>query len=105
LIYNKKVLLLLLLLLLLVLYPIRISGEGFKAEGDVVLVALPPVASATEVVVGIGQRCKGGKKASVIRIRILKNISAVTRIRTWVASTTTKSTNHYTITATEKLLA
>ncbi len=28
---------------------------------------------------------------------------AVTRIRTWVASATTKSTNHYTITATEPL--
>ena len=30
-----------------------------------------------------------------------KNVLAVTRIRTWVASATTKSTNHYTITATE----
>ena len=29
---------------------------------------------------------------------------AVTRIRTWVASATTKSTNHYTITATRLLL-
>ena len=28
---------------------------------------------------------------------------AVTRIGTWVASATTKSTNHYTITATEEL--
>ena len=27
--------------------------------------------------------------------------AAVTRIRTWVASATTKSTNHYTITANE----
>jgi hypothetical protein len=62
--------LLLLLLLLLVLYPIRISGEGFKAKGDVVLVALPPVASVAEVIVGVDQRCKGGKNASVIRIRI-----------------------------------
>ena len=52
------------------LYPIRISGEGFKAKGDVVLVALPPVASVAEVIVGVDQRCKGGKNASVIRIRI-----------------------------------
>ena len=29
----------------------------------------------------------------------LHNISAVTRIRTWVVSATTRSTNHYTITA------
>ncbi len=28
-----------------------------------------------------------------------KTMHAVTRIRTWVASATTKSTNHYTITA------
>ena len=33
-----------------------------------------------------------------------KQDSAVTRIRTWVASATTKSTNHYTITAIEPLL-
>ena len=31
--------------------------------------------------------------------------AAVTRIRTWVASATTKSTNHYTITAIEPWLA
>ena len=42
-------------------------------------------------------------------IKVLKMLQnekenyAVTRIRTWVASATTKSTNHYTITATEPL--
>ena len=32
-----------------------------------------------------------------------KNISAVTRIRTWVIAATTQGTNHYTITAGETL--
>ena len=31
--------------------------------------------------------------------------SAVTRIRTWVVSATTRSTNHYTITANRQLVA
>ena len=36
----------------------------------------------------------------ILRVKKLYNEPAVTRIRTWVASATTKSTNHYTITAT-----